>query len=329
MTTHAVIGTGYWGSNHVRVASELKETGVLDDVVLCDIDETRVGDLASDYGLEYVTDYAQLSNIGVDTAVVATPSTTHREIATTLLQSGIDCLVEKPLALSSDDAWDIVDAASKNGRTLGVGHIFRYHPALRELERRIDRGELGQIKYLTTTRSTFRAPRATTGALYSLAVHDIDVYNMLLKETPDQLYCRLDCHVRDDIDETATLVLGYGDVTGIINESWQIPVFGKRRDLVVVGSERTAHIDYLADTELTIYDASVIREGDTLRAQDEGATSYEVNGYEPLKQEVKDFLTASHEGHDPLADGKIGAKTVELLELAEKSAERNETIELP
>ncbi|MFA9416359.1 Gfo/Idh/MocA family protein [Natrinema sp. HArc-T2] len=328
MTTHAVIGTGYWGSNHVRVASELEEAGVLDDVVLCDIDKTRVRDLASDYGLEYVTDHSQLSDIGVDTAVIATPSTTHREIATTLLESGIDCLVEKPLALSSDDAWDIVDTASENGRTLGVGHIFRYHPALRGLERRIDRGELGQIKYLTTTRSTFRAPRATTGALYSLAVHDVDIYNMLLERTPDHLFCRLDRHVRDDIDETATLVLGYGGVTGIINESWQIPVFGKRRDLVVVGSERTAHLDYLADTELTIYDASVVREGDALRAQDEGSTTYEVEGYEPLRQEIEDFLTASCEGRDPLADGEIGAKTVELLERAEESAERNETIEL-
>lgn len=328
MTTHAVIGTGYWGSNHVRVASELKEADILDDVVLCDIDKARVRDLASDYDLDSVTDYSQLSDIGVDTAVIATPSTTHRKIANTLLESGINCLVEKPLALSSDDAWDIVNTASENSRTLGVGHIFRYHPALRELERRIDRGELGQIKYLTTTRSTFRAPRQTTGALYSLGVHDIDIYNMLLKGTPDHLFCQLDRHIRDDIDETATIVLEYGDVTGVINESWQIPVSGKRRDLVVVGSERTAHLDYLADTELTIYDASVIREGDALRVQDEGSTTYEVEGHEPLRQEVEDFLTASREGRDPIANGEIGAKAVELLERAEESSERNETIEL-
>jgi len=64
--------------------------------------------------------------------------------------------------------------------TPGVGHIFRYHPALVALEWRIDRRELGPIKYLQTRRFSFRVPRTATGVLYSLAVHDVDVYDYLL-----------------------------------------------------------------------------------------------------------------------------------------------------
>jgi predicted dehydrogenase len=330
MTVHAVIGTGYWGTNHVRVAAELAAAGEIDELLLCDVAEERVADLAESYGVEYVTDHAELAGMGVDTAVVATPSVTHHDIATDLLGAGVDLLVEKPLALTSGDAWEIVDTAREHDRTLGVGHIFRFHPALSELRRRVERGELGRLKYLSTNRYAFREPRAETGALYSLAVHDLDIYTMLLGRRPDTIHCRLDRHLRPDVDETASLLLGYEgpDATGVIEESWQVPAFGKRRDLVAVGTERAAYIDYLADTELELFDAKVVRDGDRLRARDEGSTTYEVEGYEPLKAEVEDFLTAARSGREPGAPGRVGAETVELLEHAERSDRRGETVRL-
>ncbi|PSQ32077.1 hypothetical protein BRD16_00915 [Halobacteriales archaeon SW_6_65_46] len=323
MTTHAVIGTGYWGSNHVRVGAELVEAGVIDELVVCDADRERARSTATDYGVDYVTDHTDLT---ADTAVVATPSPTHREIATDLLASGVDCLVEKPLALTAADAWAIVDAAEETGATLGVGHIFRYHPALRALQRRVDRGELGRLRYLSTDRYAFRAPRATAGTLHSLAVHDIDIYGWLLGERPDSLYCRLDRHLRPDTDETATVVAEYGETTGVINSSWQVPAFGKRRELVVVGTERAAYIDYLADTELALFDATVVKEGGQLRARDEGKTTYEVDGYEPLRMEVESFIEAARSGESFEASGAVGARAVELLEYAERSDERGETV---
>lgn len=323
---YAVIGTGYWGSNHVRVGTELVEEGVLESLVLCDIDESRAADLASDYGVEYTTDYADLPELGVDAATVATPSTTHRQIAVDLLDAGLDLLVEKPLALTSDDAWAIVDAAKRNDATLGVGHIFRYHPALNELKGRIDRGELGRIKYLNTNRFSFRVPRATTGVLYSLAIHDVDVYSYLLGETPNAIYCNLDSVIREDIDETATLVLDYDDATGVINESWQVPVFGKHRDLTLVGSQRAAYIDYLDDTELELFDAYVTETDGDYRAYTEGKHHYETEQREPLRVEVIEFLEAANAGEQPPASGEVGARTVEMLEYAQRSNERDEVV---
>lgn len=322
----AVIGTGYWGSNHARVAAELLDEGEIDDVVLCDLDESRVSDLASSYGVDYCTDYASLAGLGVDAATVATPSTKHRGVALTLLDDGIDLLVEKPLALSSTDAWDIVAAAESNDRTLGVGHIFRYHPALKELKRRIDRGELGRVKYLATNRFSFRAPRPTIGVLYSLAVHDVDVYQFLLDDDPETIYCTMDDVIRDGIDETTTIVLEYGDATGVINESWQVPVFGKRRDLVVVGTERAAYLDYLDDNVLELYDTTVVRDDGRYRASDEGATTIEVEDREPLRAEVEHFLDCCRHDETPIASGDVGARTIEYLERGRESSERNETV---
>lgn len=325
---YAVIGTGYWGSNHVRVGAELVEEGVLESLVLCDVNESRAANLASDYGVEYTADYTDLPDLGVDAATVATPSTTHRQIAVDLLDAGLDLLVEKPLALTSDDAWAIVDTAEANDAALGVGHIFRYHPALNELKDRIDRGELGRIKYLNTNRFSFRAPRATTGVLYSLAVHDVDVYTYLLDETPKAIYCNLDSVIREDIDETATLVLEYNDATGVINESWQVPVFGKRRDLSVVGSQRSAYMDYLDDTELELFDAYVTEGDGNYRAHSEGKHHYETEQREPLRAEITEFIEAANAGSQPRASGEIGARTVEILEHAQRSNERNEVVSL-
>jgi predicted dehydrogenase len=322
-----VVGTGYWGSNHARVAAELRTEGVVEEVLLCDADEDQVDELASRHGVPYVTDHTELA-AAVDAAVVATPSPTHRPVATDLLRTGVDVLVEKPLALSSEDAWAIVDTAASHGRTLGTGHIFRYHPALADLKRRLDRGELGDIKHLTTSRFSFREPRTTAGALYSLAVHDVDVYTYLLGSRPDRVYCTLEKTVVDGIDETASLTLSYGETNGVIDVSWHVPAFGKRRDLVVAGSEATAYVDYLEDTVVEIHDSSMVREDGHVQAREGETRTHELPEREPLRIEVEDFLAACRSETRPRASGHVGAAAVELLEAAERSAETGRAVSL-
>ncbi|WP_135302771.1 Gfo/Idh/MocA family protein [Haloarcula amylovorans] len=323
---YGVVGTGYWGKNHVRVAKELLDDGQLDEVVICDVDESRVESLADTYDLPYVTD---VDDLDVDAATVATPSTTHPAIGDAMLNNGIDLLVEKPLALTSEEAWDLVTTAEDNDCTLGVGHIFRYHPALRALKRRIDRGELGRIKYLQTRRFSFRVPRTTTGVVYSLAVHDVDIYDYLLDSRPDTVHGQLDSFVREGITETATITLGYGDTTGVINSSWQIPVFDKTRDLVVVGSNRSAYIDYLENTKLELFDAEVFSDPtDGLKSRSDGSITHTAEEREPLKFEVESFIEASENGTQPPASGEVGARAVETLEHVERSAAENIVVDV-
>lgn len=324
---YAVIGTGYWGSNHARVAAELLAEGSVDEILLCDRDEDRVAELAELYGVPYETDVAELHG-QVDAATVATPSPTHPDIAMDLLANGVDVLVEKPLALSSAEAWEIVDEAEARGRTLGTGHIFRYHPALRALKRRIDRGSLGQIKFLDTARYAFRAPRATMDVLDALAVHDVDIYGYLLDQRPRQVYCTLENSVREGIADTATVTLSFEDATGVIRESWHVPG-DKQRDLTVVGTERTAKIDYLDDTRLELYDGMMSEDEDEVQARSEGAQVYNAEAEEPLRVEVETFLDAARNGDTPPASGRTGARAVELLEAARKSAKTGQAVSIP
>lgn len=319
---YAVVGTGYWGENHVRVAAELREEGLLDEVVVCDVDEKRAAAVADAFGLDYETDPGTLARRGVDAATVATPSPTHGDVASGLLADGVDLLVEKPIALDGATAWELVRTAEEHGRTLGAGHIFRFHPAVAELKRSIDRGDLGQIRYLNTNRFTFRVPRANAGALYSLAVHDVDLYTHLLDRRPDSVYARCDSFVRDGVDETATVTLGFGETTGLINASWQVPVFGKQRHLVVVGSERVAFLDYLEHDRLELYESRVFEDGDgRLVAREEGKRVKTVTPREPLKSEIESFVRAVRDGGEFAAPGRVGAATVDLLDLARRSSE--------
>ena len=325
---YGVIGTGYWGSNHVRVAAEMQAEGLIDKVVLCDSDEGRVTELAANYEFPYTTGVQELIEMDVDAATIATPSDTHYKIAKSLLEAGVDVLVEKPLTTDSGDAREIVSLAKKRGRTIAVGHIFRHHPALIELKHRVDRGEFGQIKYLNLTRFSFRVPRSTVGTLYSLAIHDVDIASYLLGKLPVTAYCNLDDVIIDGVDETATIVLEYGDATGVIMESWQVPIFDKRRDLIIVGTEKSAYIDFMRSNEIEVYESRIKSTDSAMYAREEGMKLIKVAESEPLRMEVEDFVNACVSGQSPKAPGEIGLAAVQILELLKKSAESNQVVDI-
>jgi predicted dehydrogenase len=321
-----VVGTGYWGSNHARVAAGLREDGVVDDVVLCDVDRDRVANLARSYGFEYVTDHTDLAGL-VDAAIVATPSPTHRAVGTDLLAAGLDLLVEKPLALTSDDARAIVETADEAGRTLATGHIFRHHPALNDIRDRLQRGELGDPRYLTTNRFSSRAPRTTAGTLFSLAVHDVDIYTYLLGEWPETVFCVLNEAETEDVDETATLTLTYESAIGTIDVSWRVPTFGKRRDLVVSGTKATGYVDYLEDTVVKLHDTTLVTDAE-VQTREEATRTYELPEAEPLRLEVESFLEACRTGATPRASGRTGVAAIEILEAAKRSAATGRAVDM-
>ena len=337
---YAVVGVGEWGLNHARVGAELRDAGVVDRLVCCDADPERAASVADEFGADAVSDLDRLPALGVDAATIATPTSTHAAVAGPLLDAGVDLLIEKPLAPDAETAWDLVARAERTGCTLAVGHVFRFHPALVELRRRVRAGDLGDIKYLSSQRFAFQPPRETTGALFSLAVHDVDAYAYLLDQDPDSVFCRQDAVVRPDVDETASLTLGYGQATGRIDVSWQVPVFGKSRHLVVVGSEGAAFVDYTETNRLELYDSRLADADPSVpdasqrpgfRAVGGGPEVVRPPDAEPLRAEVAEFLSVADGESDHLRnDGAVGARAVELLELATLSSDQRRVVtEIP
>ena len=121
----------------------------------------------------------------LDAVVLATPVPTHSELAVRVAQAGKHCFVEKPLATTAADAQLAVDAAERAGKTLMVGHLLEYHPAVASpASELLDQGELGELYYVYGNRLNLGKLRADENALWSLGAHDVSVVLALIGEEP-------------------------------------------------------------------------------------------------------------------------------------------------
>src|SRR5262245_461951 len=196
----AVVGVGDWGRN---VARNFHELGALGAV--CDADARAEARCRADYpGIRFHRDYRDVLDDPLLAAVaLATPATTHHEMARAALDAGKDVLVEKPLAVEVAHGEELVELAAAKGRILMVGHILRYHPAIITLQRLIRDGALGRIHYVYSNRLNIGKIRTEENILWSFAPHDISVMLALLEETPSRVFCQGGAYVnRETVDVT-------------------------------------------------------------------------------------------------------------------------------
>lgn len=173
MTRLALVGAGAWGQNLLRLAVE---RGVLAAVV--DPDE-RVRALVSRVapGVPWSPSFEGLlgSRVGLDAALIASPARTHASLAMMALEAGLDVLVEKPLAVSGAEALAVVQRARRGGRVAMVGHLLRYHPAVRRLLEEVERGTIGAPQDLFSWRRSPPGRPSDVSALWALAPHDLSL----------------------------------------------------------------------------------------------------------------------------------------------------------
>jgi len=329
MTGIAVIGVGHWGKNHARVYKELCQEGVVDSVQICDVDEARVLELSGKLGVQCTSDYQKiLDDPKIQAVSIVTPSRTHYKIARECMGAGKDVLVEKPLTMDVAEAEELVKIANKNNRILMVGHVFRYHPAVKELRRRINEGELGKIQTIMSSRETFGLPRKDMGVIYALGIHELDMFCYLMEVDYPQSVTAVTSKVyNQDIEEIAMLALDFGDVKGYAFESWLVPGHEKKRDLIVVGSKMSTRVDYLKPQELSLFDTKVVTENEVpISVEDNGERVISIPYAEPLKEELRHFISCIHSKQEPLTDGEVGLRGVAMAEAALISARTGKAV---
>ncbi|MGP8321713.1 MAG: Gfo/Idh/MocA family protein [Methanosarcinaceae archaeon] len=332
MTGIAVVGTGYWGKNHVRTYSELASEGLIDSVKICDIDEKRARELGEAFNIEYLTNYKDLvADPNISAVSIVTPSSTHYQLAKEFMEAGKDVLVEKPMTMNSGEAEQLVKIANDTNQILMVGHIFRHHPAVKELKHRIDQGEFGKIQLISSNRLSFGAPRKDMGVIYALGIHEVDIFCYLMdKDYPDSIHTTANSILQPDIEETAMIIMDFDGIKAYAFESWIMPAYGKQRDLVVVGSEKTAKIDYLKPQELEIFDIRIAEQdfdGKTaFSVENEGSYTIPIPYAEPLKEELHHFIRCVNNRLLPISDGKIGLRAVRMAEAALESSKSGRKI---
>lgn len=162
-----VAGIGSIGRNHARVLAELP--GV-DLAAIFDPDLERARALADEFNTRAVDTLEELANL-VSAATVASPTVTHLEVASTLLNAGCHVLVEKPIAASSEEARQLVELAHQKKAILQVGHIERFNPVMGELERRLTEPRFIEAHRL----SSFPNRSIDIGVVLDLMIHDLEI----------------------------------------------------------------------------------------------------------------------------------------------------------
>ena len=163
----AVVGAGRLGSLHARKYAALD--GVSVDYIV-DVDRDRAGQLAAELGATAIADYRALAG-KVDLATVASPGVTHHEIAAALLSSGIDVLLEKPMAATLAQARELAALASRSGRVLQIGHLERFNPAVVQLHSIVKNPRFVECHRL----ASFTERGTDVDVILDLMVHDLDV----------------------------------------------------------------------------------------------------------------------------------------------------------
>jgi len=322
-----VLGVGYWGSKHLRVLGELAE---VESAVAIDARLASMPRLAPliERGLGYTSLDEALP--AIDALVIATPPSSHHELGLQAIAAGRHVLIEKPLAVSTDHAGQLVEAAKAAGVTLMVGHTFEHNDAVKMLRELVQGQELGELYYLDCARLNLGLYQPDVNVIHDLAPHDVSIANFVLGRTPTSVDAWASRHVHADFEDVAHLRLEYADLGVRVNihVSWLHP--HKVRQIVAVGAKKMAVFDDAVAEKIRIHDKSaLVSDGGRGRmAYHEGdVVSPHLGLREPLAVQDQHFVDCVRRGLTPSTDGASGLAVVSVLEAAQLSLqERREVL---
>lgn len=316
----AVIGVGYWGK---KVLSEYLQLVRSDPKInlsmVCDVQEQKVMycNEAINITEEKLTmDYKQvLSSNKVDAVHICTPNETHYQICKEALSAGKHVLIEKPMALHSKHAWELVGIAESRSLILQVGHIFRFNNALKMMRDLINQDYLGDLYYLKLQWTTHIPSPLNRDIIFDLGAHPVDILNYLLKKWPIKVDCKARSFRRKLLDEIAYITMDFnGKLLAHIEMSWLQP--GKVRQVTIIGSERTAVVDCI-NQSIKICENG---DGDKL--------NLEVARNNTILDEISHFGESVLVNENSNNLGSVGAKNVTILESLKRSNEEERTIKI-
>jgi len=332
VTRVAVIGVGSMGRNHARVYRELPD-GEL--VGVCDQNPEAAAAVGTFHGVPAFTDHQELLRRAAPAAVtVAVPIHEHRRVTEDCLRAGCHVLVEKPIAATVADAQALIDVACEAGRLLAVGHIERYNPAMIELKRRLDAGQLGRVFQMHARRlGPFPARVRDVGVVVALATPDLDIMRWLCGQEAVRVYAETRREIHTDNEDLMTGLVHFADGSqGVLEINWLTPT--KVRELTVTGERGMFRADYLTQ-DLYFYENADCSLEDwaamnVLRGVSEGTmTRYALQRKEPLRAELEAFLAAAASGGDRIVRGVDGLRSLALALALTRSADRRRVLELP
>jgi UDP-2-acetamido-3-amino-2,3-dideoxy-glucuronate N-acetyltransferase len=314
-----VIGAGRWGANIVRTCAEL---GVLESA--CDANEAAVATLAERYpdiGLEL--DVHALLAREIDAVVVAAPAALHAELALEAIAAGKHVFVEKPLAMTADDAALVVRAARARGVTLFVGHVLLYHPGVQRALELMREGAVGAVRHIRSRRLSWGTLRSNENVWWSFAPHDVALILEIFGEEPLTASGVEHAFVQPNIADFAYADLTFtGRRSAHIEVSWLDPNKSSRLD--IFGSTGVLTLRDARDgAALTLTPCGDRRDAAgraTLWCGEPREVAF--TPVAPLTAELRAFIDAATQQTQPLTDGENGLRVVQVLSMLGRSQRR-------
>jgi predicted dehydrogenase len=338
MVRVGVIGYGYWGPNLVR---NFFETPGAQVAWVSDKRAERLKQVQSRYPTVKVTENHRdlLQDPEVDAIAIATPVSTHFDLAIQALEAGKHVLVEKPMAASSAEALKLIEAAAAAGRTLMVDHTFVYTGAVRRIRQLVDDGSLGEIYYYDSARVNLGLFQHDVNVLWDLAVHDLSIMDYVLPYRPVAVSATGVNHVSGGKENIAFLTLFFDSpVIAHMHVNWLAPV-KIRRTLIGASRKMIVYDDMEQSEKIKVYDKGI-----TVNQQLNREKLYDIMvGYrmgdmtapqldisEALRFEASHFVECIEKKQRPITDGEAGLRVVRVLEAATQSMRmRGHPVELP
>lgn len=317
-----VIGAGAWGRNHVRTVAGLADAEL---AAVCDTQGDVRDTVARQYPSAFVTGDVDALLDRVDAVVIASPATTHADLARRAIAAGKPCLVEKPFALSVKDAEAVAQAAAARNVPVLAGHLLVFHPAVDALRTLVAGGELGRVLYMYGLRVNLGQVRADENALWSFGPHDVSVALHLLGEAPVRVTAQGSSYLRPGVEDVVFLHMEFASgALAHIQLSWLDP--HKERKLTVVGDRKMVVFDDMQPREkLRIYDKGVTRPpaytswGESLAVREGDIFIPKIANVEPLVAELSHFVRVARGAEAPRAGAADGVRVVRVLEAASRS----------
>lgn len=316
-----VVGFGYWGPNIARNVVECPRAEL---TWVCDADPAVIAVAPKRYpGAATTTSIEEmLADPDLDAVAIATPVSTHYPLACAALDAGKHVLVEKPLAASYAQAYDLVRRAEQAGLVLLPGHTFLYSPPVRKIKELLVSDAIGEIYFISMSRVNLGLHQRDVSVLWDLGPHDFSILNYWLGRLPINVSAMTRSCVLPDTPDIAFINLRYDSgAIAHLELSWLSPV--KLRRTVIVGSEKMLVYDDVSNEPIRIFDAGAelpppetfgefrlsYRTGDIL--------SPKVDPVEPLGVEIADFCAAILDGGATHSTPQIGLDVIRMIEAVE------------
>jgi len=320
-----VIGYGYWGPNLVRNFMEAPGSTV---VTVCDLRSERLGTLKSRYPTIKTVDNSceLLADPTIDAVVVATPVSSHFDLAMAALKANKHVLIEKPIAANSEQATQLIEEAQARKRVLMVDHTFVYTAAVRKIRELITQNALGEIYYYDAVRINLGLFQHDVNVIWDLAIHDLSIMDYVLPTKATAVSATGISHIPGQPENVAYITLFFANPQiAHVHVNWLTPV--KVRHTLIGGSEKMILYDDLEPSEkVKIYDKGVTL-SQSPEAVYEMLVSYRsgdmwaprLDATEALQTEAQHFIDCVENNKRPETDGEAGLRLVKIVEAAEKS----------